>query len=249
MVGRSPNLALRLASATCPLKPACSCSFAADTFARPCSSVCSRDAMDQGSGARRRETPRLPVQDGCWTRWTSGAFVDAGRLTHNPEVAGSNPAPATSFRRSRPFPIRERAFCVPGAVAKRVAATVLHAALQGDRGDGVTRDETAWTWWTLPPATAGRLAQKYRRCTGVRAGPARTHSRRIEAWRRCYVLTPSANTVRALSRTYRRFSAVNSRGREAGDRAQISLFGVRMQDSFSEVHLNGPVASRPPERR
>src|SRR5262249_51567244 len=31
-----PNLALQLASATCPLKPACSCSFAADTFARPC---------------------------------------------------------------------------------------------------------------------------------------------------------------------------------------------------------------------
>ena len=28
----------------------------------------------------------------------------------NPEVAGSNPAPATSFRRSRPFPSRERAF-------------------------------------------------------------------------------------------------------------------------------------------
>src|SRR5690242_7375677 len=95
MVGRSPNLALRLASATRPLKPARSCSFAADTFARPCSSVCSTDAMDHGSGARRRETPRLPVQDGCWTRWTSGAFVDVGRLTHNPEVAGSNPAPAT----------------------------------------------------------------------------------------------------------------------------------------------------------
>ena len=128
MVGRSPNLALRLASATCPLKPACSCSFAADTFARPCSSVCSRDAMDQGSGARRRETPRLPVQDGCRTRWTSGAFVDAGRLTHNPEVAGSNPAPATSFRRSRPFPNEERAFCVPGAVVKRVVGTALRAA-------------------------------------------------------------------------------------------------------------------------
>ena len=51
--------------------------------------------MDQGSGARRRETPRLPVQSRCWTTWTGWAFVDAGRLTHNPEVAGSNPAPAT----------------------------------------------------------------------------------------------------------------------------------------------------------
>jgi hypothetical protein len=176
-------------------------------------------------------------------------WTKAGLLITQRSRVQIPPPLLTSFRRSRPFPIRERAFCVPDAVAKRVAAAVLHAALQGDRGDGVTRDETAWTWWTLPPATAGRLAQKYRRCTGVRAGPARTHSRRIEAWRRCYVLTPSANTVRALSRTYRRFSAVNSRGREAGDRAQISLFGVRMQDSFSEVHLNGPVASRPPERR
>jgi hypothetical protein len=76
--------------------------------------------MDRGSGARRRETPRLPVQDGCRTTWTSGAFVDAGRLTHNPEVAGSNPAPATSFRMSRSFPIRERAFGVTGHVTKYV---------------------------------------------------------------------------------------------------------------------------------
>ena len=35
---------------------------AGDTFAHPCSSVCSRDAMDRGSGARRRETPRLPCR-------------------------------------------------------------------------------------------------------------------------------------------------------------------------------------------
>lgn len=26
----------------------------------------------------------------------------------------------------------------------------------------MTRDETAWTWWTLPPAISGRLAQRYR---------------------------------------------------------------------------------------
>jgi hypothetical protein len=37
----------------------------------------------------------------------------------------------------------------------------------------VTRDETAWTWWTPPPAIAGCLAQKYRRCTNARAGPTR----------------------------------------------------------------------------
>jgi hypothetical protein len=35
---------------------------------------------------------------------------DVRRSAHNPEVAGSNPAPATNFRRSRPFPSRERAF-------------------------------------------------------------------------------------------------------------------------------------------
>ena len=176
MVGHSPKLALRLASATCPLKPACSCSFAADTFARPCSSVCSRDAMDQGSGARRRETPRLPVQDGCWTRWTSGAFVDVGRLTHNPEVAGSNPAPATNFRRSRPFSYQEEGLWHSRRVAKYVAATRSRAPRQRDWGDGVLRDETAWTWWTLPPAISGCLAQKYRRRTGVRAGLARAHT-------------------------------------------------------------------------
>jgi riboflavin biosynthesis pyrimidine reductase len=89
--------------------------------------ACSRDAMDRGSGARRlrrRETPRLPVQGGCRTTWTSGTVVDDGRLTHNPEVAGSNPAPATSFRSSRPSSSRERAFCVTGNVTKRGSGAV-----------------------------------------------------------------------------------------------------------------------------
>jgi hypothetical protein len=31
----------------------------------------------------------------------------------------------------------------------------------------VTRDETARTWWTLPPAIAGCLARRYRRCTNA----------------------------------------------------------------------------------
>jgi hypothetical protein len=35
-----------------------------------CSSVCSRDVVDRESGARRRETPRLPAQSRCWTIWT-----------------------------------------------------------------------------------------------------------------------------------------------------------------------------------
>jgi hypothetical protein len=37
------------------------------------------------------------------TRRDTGDVGDVRRMAHNPEVAGSNPAPATSFRRSRPF--------------------------------------------------------------------------------------------------------------------------------------------------
>ena len=60
-----------------------------------------------GPDSRVSETPR-----------NAGDTGDARRSAHNPEVAGSNPAPATSFRRSRPFPGRERAFCVTGNVTK-----------------------------------------------------------------------------------------------------------------------------------
>ena len=49
---------------------------------------------------------------------------------------GSNPAPATSFRRSGPFPSRERGLLRPGMVVKRVAATALRAARQRDGGAG-----------------------------------------------------------------------------------------------------------------
>jgi hypothetical protein len=131
----------------------------ADAVSR-CSSACSRDAVDRQCDARRGETPRRIEQRTRWTTWTRRVCVDGDRLTHNPEVAGSNPAPATSFRRSRPFPSRERAFCVSGTVVKRVAATALRAARLRDGGDGVTRDETAETWWTLPPAISGCLARR-----------------------------------------------------------------------------------------
>jgi hypothetical protein len=66
--------------------------------------------MDGESGARRRETPRLAAQRRCRTTWTHWAFVDAGRLTHNAAVGGSNPPPATKAR--GPFSNRERAFCM-----------------------------------------------------------------------------------------------------------------------------------------
>jgi hypothetical protein len=129
-----------------------------------CSNACSRDSVDRRRDPGRGETPRGGEQRTRWTTWTRRPSVDGDRFTHNPEVAGSNPAPATSFRRSRPFPVRERAFCVSGTVAKRVAATALRTARQRDGGDWVTRDETAWTWWTLPPAISGCRAQRYRTC-------------------------------------------------------------------------------------
>jgi hypothetical protein len=35
------------------------------------------------------------------------------------------------------------------------------------RGDEVTRDETAWTWWTLPFGISGCLARRYRKCIPI----------------------------------------------------------------------------------
>jgi len=109
-----------------------------------------------------------------WRPETARNGGDARRSAHNPEVAGSNPAPATNFRRSRPFSYQEEGLWRFRRVAKRVAATRFRGPRQRDGGDGVTWDETAWTWWTLPSAIAGCLAQKYRRRSGVRAGLART---------------------------------------------------------------------------
>jgi len=55
--------------------------------------------------------------------------VDEGRLSHNPEVAGSNPAPATKFAGQRPLLIMEGAFC-----ACRVHGIVHEASEEGRRG-------------------------------------------------------------------------------------------------------------------
>jgi hypothetical protein len=44
------------------------------------------------------------------TPWNAGDMGDARRSAHNPEVAGSNPAPATNFAGQRPFPILGEAF-------------------------------------------------------------------------------------------------------------------------------------------
>ena len=66
---------------------------------------------------------------------------------------------------------------MPSTVVKGVVGAGLRAAWQRNGGDVVTRDETAWTWWTLPPAIAGRLAQRSRKCvlvSPIRAGLAGT---------------------------------------------------------------------------
>src|SRR5690349_21140107 len=99
-----------------------------------------------------------------WTTWTLRPSVDGGRFTHNPEVAGSNPAPATNFRRSRPFSYQGEGLLRAGHCSKTCSTTGPGAAR---RRDEMTRDETTWTRWTLPPATVGRLAQRSRTCIPV----------------------------------------------------------------------------------
>ena len=59
------------------------------------SSACSKDAVDRRHHLRRGETPWGMEQGTRWNTWTRRVCVDGDRLTHNPEVAGSNPAPAT----------------------------------------------------------------------------------------------------------------------------------------------------------
>ena len=59
-------------------------------------------------------------------------------MSHNPEVAGSNPAPATNFRRSRPFPDGGEGLLRAGRCSKtcsRNNAACRLAARRGRRGD------------------------------------------------------------------------------------------------------------------
>jgi hypothetical protein len=85
------------------------------------------------------------------------------------------PPPATNFRRSRPFPGWERAFCVTGNVTK-VGCRAVRRGLRGETGWHAARQRG--TRWTTSPAIAGRPARRYRRRADIRAGPtrARTHA-------------------------------------------------------------------------
>ena len=122
--------------------------------------IVTKTPRDEPDVVRRVATARCRRLRPAWVCATGGTGWDGDRLAHNPEVGGSNPPPATSFRRSGPFPITERAFCASRTVVKGVVGAGLRAARRRDGGDGVTRDETAWTWWTPPPAIAGCLAQR-----------------------------------------------------------------------------------------
>ena len=59
------------------------------------------------------------------------------------------------------FPSRERGLLRAGHCSKTCSSA---RALRGLAATGETRwarDETAWTWWTLPPAIAGCPSQRY----------------------------------------------------------------------------------------
>ncbi len=56
-----------------------------------------------GGCRRSTRTPRHPLTEVNATTGDVRDGRDARHMAHNPEVAGSNPAPATSFHRSRPF--------------------------------------------------------------------------------------------------------------------------------------------------
>ena len=114
-------------------------------MAARCSSGCSRDAVDRRRHPGRGETPRRGEQRGYWTTWTRRVCVDGGRFTHNPEVAGSNPAPATKFAGQRPLPIMEGAFCMC-----RVHGIVHEASEEGRRGGWAVR-RTPRTSFATPP--------------------------------------------------------------------------------------------------
>jgi len=81
------------------------------------------------------------------------------------------PPPATSFRRSRPFPIRERVFCVLGTVVKGVVgaglrsrspqvSARLRAAWRQDGGDGLARMRQHGRSGRCRPPVAGCLARR-----------------------------------------------------------------------------------------
>jgi hypothetical protein len=149
----------------------------------------------RGDGADRARwdlscPPRSPH-----LRETARHAKDARHTAHKPEVTGSNPAPLLLLSAGQgPFLAGRGPFCVSETVVKRVAAT----ARRRDEGDAMARDETTWTWWTLPPAIAGYLAQRYRKCILLSSHSRRTsrNVRTRSAWQPGASGTDSASQAR-----------------------------------------------------
>ena len=89
------------------------------------------------------------------TRRDAGDEGDVRRSAHNPEVAGSNPAPATKFAGQRPLPVMEGAFCVC-----RVHRIVHEASEEGRRGGSAVRRTPAHV---VRDAGGGRTSTEARR--------------------------------------------------------------------------------------
>jgi hypothetical protein len=71
-----------------------------------------RDRLRRRRRGRPRATSRANMPRSGRQLETPREGGDVRRMAHNPEVAGSNPAPATKFAGERPLPIMEGAFCV-----------------------------------------------------------------------------------------------------------------------------------------
>ena len=75
-----------------------------------CKPICKPDAAKQRETEPTGRDVICPIRRGHWTPRDSPRRRDTRRMAHNPEVAGSNPGPATKAR--GPFSNRERAFCM-----------------------------------------------------------------------------------------------------------------------------------------
>jgi hypothetical protein len=121
--------------------------FGRDSGRRGCSQMCDRDTL---GWARRRGTcgpvglGRRASGERAWT------VCDVSRGTHNPEVAGSNPAPLPTCQQQRPGPM-VRAFCCSRSLTCRFALK-LHLRLDAA---GLMRSRSA-----CPSSRSQRLRRR-----------------------------------------------------------------------------------------
>ena len=101
------------------------------------------------------------------------------------------------------------------------------SARRRDEGGAVTRDETAWTWWTFPPAVAGRLAQRYTSASGSLPARARLVVVRVRAVQ-VKIVGPLTTGTSSLSRSLADTPRRRSGHVEAGT-AQIPKLTLRVR--------------------